>query len=134
VFLDCVTELLGNYDVTARVSYDPICPSHVDGLFIEGEDVAFVLRDGGDDIYVQNDFESLTDSKAFINVKRFINTEKLRENRSEIRYTAHLAQNSLDGALHALAKAKIYHFLLEDIYGKAMHWRKKDEFEKSFVL
>lgn len=134
MFLDDVAELLRGFDATVRVSYDPVCPNHVDGLFIEGEDLAFVLRDGADDIYVQNDFESLTDSKAFINVKRFINTEKLRENRSEIRYTAHLAQSSLDGALHALAKAKIYHFLLEDVYGKAMHWRKKDEFEKSFVL
>ena len=136
MFLDCVVSLLQSFCITARVSYDPVCPCHVDGIYIEDKDVAFVLCDGSDDILrVENeDDQTHTDQPTVINVKRFINAEKLRENRSEIRYTSHLAQNSLDGALHALAKAKIYHFLLEDIYGKAMHWRKKDEFEKNFVL
>ena len=50
--------------------------------------------------------------------------EKLRQVRNELRYTFRLAQGSLDGALHSLSKAKIYHFLLEDIYGKAMDWKK----------
>lgn len=136
MFLDKIAELLREFDVVARISYDPVCPIHVDGIFIEGVDIAFVLCDANDDRF-RSDSDGDTahgDHSVFINVKRFINAEKLRENRSEIRYTAHLAQNSLDGALHALSKAKIYHFLLEDIYGKAMHWRKKDEFEKNFVL
>lgn len=135
MFLDCVFSLLKGFRVTARISYDPICPRHVDGIYIEDNDVAFVLCDGSDDIMrIESEDLQTTDQPTVINVRRFINVEKLRENRSEIRYTAHLAQNSLDGALHALAKAKIYHFLLEDVYGKAMNWRKKDEFEKTFVL
>ena len=52
--------------------------------------------------------------------------EKLRQVRNELRYTFRLAQSSLDGALHSLSKAKIYHFLLEDIYGKAMDWKKTE--------
>lgn len=135
MFLDCIAELLQKYDADVRVSYDPVCSCHVDGIFIEGIDVAFVLCDGADDRLHRAESEDPDfDSPALVNVKRFINADNLRENRSEIRYTAHLAQNSLDGALHSLAKAKIYHFLLEDIYGKAMHWRQKDEFEKNFKL
>ena len=132
MFLDCIAQLLRGFDITVRISYDPICPRHADGIFIEDTNIAFVLKDCADDIL--RDQHDDSDHCMFINVKRFINSEKLRENRSEIRYTAHLAQSSLDGAFHSLAKAKIYHFLLEDIYGKAMNWRKKDEFEKKFVM
>ena len=136
MFLDCVAKLLRAYSATVRISYDPICRDHVDGIFIEGHNAAFVLKDSAEDVLLAENEEeqSNTDLISTINVRRFINPEKLRESRSEIRYTAHLAQNALDGALHALSKAKIYHFLLEDIYGKAMHWRQKDEFEKRFIL
>ena len=136
MFLNIVSELLGDFDVSVRISYDPVCAKHVDAIFIEGADTAFVLCDGADEaLRADANGDVVQDeTRMFINVKRFIDADKLRENRSEIRYTAHLAQNSLDGALHALSKAKIYHFLLEDIYGKAMHWRKKDEFEKNFIL
>ena len=132
ILLDKIADRLRDFSVTARISYDPICPRHTDGIFIEGSNIAFVLKDAAFDVRFEESDDS--DHHAVINAKRFINSEKLRENRSEIRYTAHLAQSSLDGALHSLAKAKIYHFLLEDIYGKAMNWHKKDEFEKNFTL
>jgi len=136
MFMEAVLNVLKGKGVTVRASFDPICPERVDGLFIEQNRIAFVLSNSFDE-HPAPDADSdasCAHAPTVINVKRFVNHEKLRENRSEIRYTTHLAQSSLDGALHALAKAKIYHFLLEDIYGKAMHWREKDEFERSFVL
>ena len=134
VFLNTALDMLSQKAVTLRVSYDPVCPDKVDGIFIEGADVAFVLCGGADDAHDTDGEGVMADTHTVINSKRFINADRLRENRSEIRYTAHLAESSLDGALHSLAKAKIYHFLLEDIYGKAMHWREKEQFEKSFIL
>ena len=141
-----LTELLSTLkakDVVARVSFDPISPERVDGIFLERERVAFItVRDA------QEKFETLqsshgtwgdanaaTDGRGadgsrdgrdvvLINSKRFVDPERLRDIRSELRYTDRLAESSLDGALHALSKAKIYHFLLEDIYGKAMDWSK----------
>ncbi len=131
LFMEEVLGQIRGREATVRVSYDPICPSHVDGLYIEELGVAFVLCRGRE----EHEFESDgAEAARLINTKRFVNAEKLRENRGEIRYTTHLAENSLDGAIHALNKAKIYHFLLEDIYGKAMHWREKDEFERGFEL
>ena len=177
IFLTELYAALRDRDVSARVSYDPICSERVDGIFLEREKIAFVsladaqekygelkkscnscarggglssgdVRDGAT-LSVNERFGGLSSGDGgksaalcenggaalttggrevlFINAKRFIDTEKLRDIRGELRYTERLAQSSLDGALHALAGAKIYHFLLEDIYGKAMDWSK---FEK----
>ncbi len=125
LFLDELFKSLKSCDVSARVSFDPICPEHVDGIFIEEEGVAFVIgREGGDE---KDEF--LDENITLINSKRFVDVEKMREIRAELRYTEKLWQSSLDGALHSLSKAKIYHFLLEDIYGKAMNWKKFNEIE-----
>ncbi len=114
--------------VSARVSFDPVCPARVDGIFLEGERIAFVSLADAREKYGEAERSTSGEREVlFINSKRFIDTEKLRDVRGELRYTDRLAQSSLDGALHALSKAKIYHFLLEDIYGKAMDWSK---FEK----
>ncbi len=126
IFLDELFESLGSCDVLARVSFDPICPEHIDGIFLEKERIAFVVErvqqeNEKNDIYG----EGITQ----INSKRFVDIEKMREIRSELRYTEKLRQSSLDGALHSLSKAKIYHFLLEDIYGKAMDWKKFNKIE-----
>ncbi len=130
MLLDELFVQLQNKDVKARVSFDPICPEHIDGIFLEKEKLAFVTGRGLQEKY---ELYSAIDSEQpaqqnkdiiLINSKRFVDIEKLREVRAELRYTSRLMQSSLDGALHSLSKAKIYHFLLEDIYGKAMDWEK----------
>jgi len=127
MFLTELFLLLQGRGVSARISFDPVCPSSVDGIFLEDENVAFVVRSDGNEKYESREYVSDCREVLFINSKRFVDAEKLREVRSELRYTDRMAECSLDGALHALSKAKIYHFLLEDIYGKAMDWSK---FEK----
>jgi hypothetical protein len=132
MFLDCVLCLMKEKGISARVSYDPVCSSHVDGIFIEDVGVALICRhdspDGYDDTVTQGA------EVTYINMGRFFDRARLREARSEIRYTSRLARNALDGAIYSLSKAKIYHFLLEDIYGKAMDWRAKDEWQKGIGL
>ena len=113
---------LKKYSVNARISFDPICPEYVDGIFLEDEGIAFLTERNS--MQKENCDQNEEKEIIRINSKRFVDLESLRDVRSELRYTAHLAQSSLDGALHALSKAKIYHFLLEDIYGKAMDWQK----------
>lgn len=128
LFLTELFASLHNCGVSARVSFDPICPDRVDGIFLENERVAFVSLRDAQEKYGEADRSQEEREIIFINSKRFVDPDKLRDIRSELRYTDRLAQSSLDGALHALSKAKIYHFLLEDIYGKAMDWPK---FEKT---
>lgn len=129
-FLGELADCLVGYNATARVSYDPINSSCIDGIFIENNACGFVLSKT--DPHSEDDREE-NDNEKFINPKRFIHTEKLREIRGELRYAARLYQDCLDGALHALSEAKVYHFLLEDIYKHAMHFGALGEFGKEFV-
>ncbi len=129
-FLDQLVDCLGGYKATARLSYDPINAGCIDGIFIEDVACGFVLAKS--DGRGEEDHEEC-DNEKFINPKRFIHTEKLREIRGELRYAARLYQDCLDGALHALSEAKVYHFLLEDIYKHAMHFGSLSEFGKDFV-
>ena len=133
MFLDELYSSLGEREVKIRVSFDPICPEHVDGILLEDEKIAFVTGAGLEEKYeaatASEDGEETADggrAVEVINSKRFVDMEKLRQVRNELRYTFRLAQSSLDGALHSLSKARIYHFLLEDIYGKAMDWKKTE--------
>ncbi len=134
-FLDEIYRQLKQKGVSLRVSFDPICPNHIDGIFIEDNETAFVLCGNGelkDDISEGEERKFANENsqeRIFINSRRFADAEELKDIRSELRYTGKLVQSSFDGALHALSKARIYHFLLEDIYGKAMDWRRFEEFD-----
>lgn len=115
-FLDTLAGVLAGYEGNARISFDPISPQKTDGVFLEEERIAFLLAENGG----INGEDGTADKERFINPKRFVHTDKLREVRGELRYAARLYRDCLDGAIHALGEAKLYHFLLEDIYKNAM--------------
>ena len=124
--MDELLRMLRRRDLSLRVSFDPITPEHADGIYIEDCDTAFVIEQG-DDKTLSNNAILSKNNTVYLNSKRFVDTEALRDIRSELRYTSRLAQSSLDGALHSLSCARIYHFLLEDIYGKAMDFKRLSE-------
>jgi hypothetical protein len=137
IFLSEIYSLLKEKRVNLRVSFDPVCCDHVDGIFIEEKKIAFVPSQDNDPemrSYLDASRDAPKIETSFINSKRFVDVNALREVRSELRYTSKLAESSLDGAIHALGKARIYHFLLEDIYGNAMNWQKLTEFQNSFKI
>lgn len=126
IFLGAVLNALLGKGVRARISYDPVCPNEIDGIYIEGYDVAFLIVHSREDL---DFFEAKYGKKInnIVNSKRFVDTERFKNVRSELRYTLKLSQSSLDGALHSLSKARIYHFLLEDIYCRAMNFQRLSE-------
>ena len=129
-FLGALADCLKEVSATVRLSYDPVCPEHIDGIFVEDAACGFVISKP--DCRAEDDHEDYEDEK-FVNPKRFVHTEKLREIRGELRYAARLYQDCLDGALHALSEAKVYHFLLEDLYKHAMHFGALTEFTNELV-
>jgi hypothetical protein len=128
IVLDELFMALQDRDLSARVSFDPITPEHVDGIYLEDDQTAFII-DQNSNITGENLSHTSQNNTISLNSKRFVDIEALRDIRSELRYTARLGQSSLDGALHSLSKARIYHFLLEDIYGKAMDWKRFSELD-----
>lgn len=126
-FIDALIGSLQKYQANARVSYNCIDPRYCDGIFLEKEAFGFVIGKHGN-----GDCEDEEDER-FINPKRFVRTEKMREIRGELRYASRLYSDCLDGALHALSEAKVYHFLLEDIYKHAMDFTALGEFSREFA-
>lgn len=106
---------LSRKKVTLRVAYDPICSQRINGIYIDEKRCAFILSRSRE----EEEKETPTAEKT-INPKRFVTSEQLKGVRGEIRYARRLFNDALDGALHALGEARVYHFLLEDIYKKAM--------------
>lgn len=125
-FLDALLGALKRYNETARVSYNCVVPRHCDGIFLENVAVGFTIRRKGEGA-------DLSDDEKYINPKRFIHTEKMRDIRGELRYATRLYEECLEGALHALGEAKVYHFLLEDIYKNAMNFRALNQFCGEFI-
>ena len=114
-FLDAFIGCLHNYNVRARIAHDCIEPRYSEGVLLESHRLGFVI--GREE-----------DGNKYINPKRFVRTERIREIRSELRYASKLYSDCLDGALHSLAEARLYHFLLEDIYKHAMDFSALNEF------
>ena len=124
VFLLSLMRSLSSVCDTVRVAYDPVDARLINGIFLEESRLAFLLSD--------KDRAEYDDGKA-VNSKRFVDTDRLREVRGELRYATRLYEDCLDGALHALSEAKVYHFLLEDIYKNAMDFASLNEFSREFV-
>ena len=114
-FLDAFVGCLQGCDAKARIACDCVEPRYAEGVLLESHRLGFVI--GKEE-----------DGEKFINPKRFVHTERIREIRGELRYASRLYSDCLDGALHALNEARLYHFLLEDIYKHAMDFAALNEF------
>ncbi len=123
LYLSALLSLLTEKKVTLRVSYDPIRPGLPDGILLEEQGIAFVLSERADE----------EEGSHFVNPRRFVSAEGLREIRGELRYAKKLFDSCLDGALHALAEVRIYHFLLEDLYKNAMDFEALSRFRDDFI-
>ena len=124
LYLEALARELRKKNARLRISYDPVVPSRIDGIFLEDVKLAFIISDR------EQGEESETTQ---INTRRFVCNERLRDVRGELRYAARLSRDCLDGALHALGEAKVFHFLLEDIYKHAMHFGALNEFTQRFT-
>lgn len=122
MYLDRLAEALRKCDVTVRISYDPIDPLHIDGLFIEERETAYVIESAKSP-YRDSEAEG-EEGGRHINTKRFVDSGILKEVRGELRYAQRLYDDCENGALHALREAGVYHFLLEDIYKNAMDFKR----------
>lgn len=111
-----------------KVSFDPVYPTHVDGIYIPSLECSFLLSNGAEDSSCERD--SL--EKHYVSVRRFTSAERMKTLRPEIRRASALTEELVEGAQKALSHASEYHFGLEDIYKTAMDFRAKDSFEREF--
>lgn len=120
MMLRAIRENLREKRRSILISYDPICPDKINGLFDIESKLAFILSD--------DRAEGISNDKivSHINMKRFIFPDKLSEQRSNIKYARTLYEKSLNGALDAFGRIEKYHFALEKIYGESMDFQGVD--------
>ncbi len=105
------------------VSYDPIYPDKVDGLLYPDTGLCVLSCEAQPREEVP--------ARA-ISLRRYANTEVLREVRGELRHTLALRESLTQTALRHMATAATYHFELEKIYSAAMDFRAKEAFTERF--
>ena len=110
-------------DCALRVSYDPVHVSEPDAVCF--------CHTG--DCFVISDKENSRKGDVRINVKRFVNAEKIRDVRSEFRANERIYGALLASARDALLTAGESHFALEAIYSAEMDFEAESEFCRSFT-
>ncbi len=99
-----------------RVSFDPVFPSRVDALEFTQSGEVFVLDDDNTDI----------------NIRRFVDEEKLRQVRGEMRRTTAQKKAIMELVKDKFAEIREAHFALEDIFSTAMNFCRKEQFTEEF--
>lgn len=105
-----------------RISYDPILPERIDGIFFAESKIAFVVCRDGECNYPHKT----------VRLRRFVRVSDMRPIRAEVGYAQRMMRAMLDGAIEELERVKEAHFELEKLYMKAMDFDAKENFTKSF--
>ena len=107
--------------LSMRVSYQPLNPELPDAMLLEESGACFVLGE-----------HTEREPDGRINMKRFVDTEKLSSVKTEYRAGRRLADALTEEALGALREAGRYHFELEKIYSSCMDFEAEKQFLKEF--
>ncbi len=105
-----------------RLSYDPICPDRLDGLFLMDHGVAFQIFG----------IEERGDADKKLSMRRFVAVSRMKAVRGEVNYAEGMRRAMLQGAIESLSLANEAHFALEEIYMSTMDFAAKEEFTKKF--
>ena len=105
------------------VSYHPVYPRKVDGLFYPDTGLCVLVGDAEPPENVPT---------RSLSLRRYADAKALREIRGELRQTISLREQLTDMALRHLATAATYHFELEKIYAAAMDFAAKEAFSERF--
>ena len=105
------------------VSYHPVYPDKVDGLFYPATGLCVLVGDAipSENIPVRS-----------LSLRRYADAKALREIRGELRRTMSLREQLTDTALRHLSVAATHHFELEKIYVAAMDFAAKEAFTERF--
>ena len=105
------------------VSCHPVYPHKVDGLFYPTTGLCVLVGDAEppENMPVRS-----------LSLRRFADSQSLREIRGELRRTLSLREQLTSTALRHLATAATHHFELEKIYATAMDFSAKESFTERF--
>ncbi|MBE6529417.1 MAG: hypothetical protein E7680_02290 [Ruminococcaceae bacterium] len=121
VFLENLYEIAKRKNLSVRVSYDPILPEKIDGLFFKESGIAFLAFEGGE-----------KKKRRKISMRRFVETGLMHSCRKEINFAERMRRAMLQGAVGCFSRVSEAHFSVEEIYIRAMDFGAKESFTGSF--
>lgn len=123
IFISAVITCAQRNNIPMRVSYDPINTDRPDCVYFCNSKIAFVACEPSD---------ADRSRCVRINMKRFLDKEKIDEVKREYRYNVKLYEALLSSACDSFAEAGEAHFELEKIYSSCMDFSAKERFTASF--
>lgn len=121
-FMRMLYQMMERRRLHIRVSYDPILPERIDGIFLCESNLAFV---------VGNPEECAYPYKR-IGTRRFVSTSAMKHIKAPLNHAEQMCRAMLGGAVDALERVRAAHFRMEEIYASAMDFSKKEAFTKTF--
>jgi hypothetical protein len=115
-FMNTLYEAVCTEKLAATVCPSPLIRTDTEAVFLEGENVLFVLADE----------REARSADKIINCMRFIRKEAVSERKGRLRFFGKCEEAILEGALSALAEAGEFHKKTEQIYGACVDFSKVD--------
>lgn len=104
------------------VSYDPVFPDKIDGLFYPDTGLCVTVEKG----------EPPVEPARVISMRLYVDANALRAVRADVREASRLSDQLCAGALRELARAANSHFALERIYSATMDFSAKEAYTACF--
>ena len=116
VFIKTLANLCKEKNMTAIVSPHPVCPDIFTDIYVPSCSLYVSVNDD--------------ETEKTVHCGRLVEKNDLL---GMIKKTEKSYESLIDCAVECLGRAKEAHFLLEHLYGNAMDFRSKDEYEKAMV-
>lgn len=123
LFMNKLYEVLSKENIAMTVCMTPLVSSHLEAIYIEGEDVLFAVMHE----------EEAQRADKIVNSARFVSREDLAARRTRLRFAERCVQLLLDGALSSLAEAGRSHAELERIYGQYVDFSIVDRIKNRMI-
>lgn len=117
---EAITNAFGAKGADLRISSNPIMPERIDALASVADGLTFEIGN------------ECREGSRIVNMKRFVDTEKIARAREEYREIVRARDEILHLTLSEFEKVKKHHFDIEKIYGSAMDFEAKERFTENF--
>lgn len=121
LYLSNLLELAKANNQDYTVSFSPMFPSLPNALYFPKSKACFVI---GKRIYED---EVADKEYHYINMKRFLNTDQIKNSKEKLKFAQKCINELLEGAVDSLREAANIHQKIEKYYTSAMDFQKVDE-------
>ncbi|MBE6664759.1 MAG: hypothetical protein E7603_00880 [Ruminococcaceae bacterium] len=122
-FMNTLYEAVCTEKLAATVCSSPLNFAHKEAIFLEGENVLFMLADE----------KEAENADKIINCMRFIRKEAVSERKGRLRFFGKCEEAILEGALSALAEAGKFHKKAEKIYSACVDFSEIDAIKMKMI-